>query len=112
MMNILTGKKQTLEENIKQSIELLLRTVKGERVLNRNFGTNLYKLMDQPINLVKSEVVMEVLASIMKFEKRVGNVEVSIYKSPNNSESVGNLIVDVSYTIKSNGNKDKLEIGV
>ena len=112
MMNILTGKKQTLEENIKQSIELLLRTVKGERVLNRTFGTNLYKLMDQPINLVKSEVVMEVLASIMKFEKRVDNVEVSIYKSPNNSEAVGNLTVDVSYTIKSNGNKDKLELGV
>ena len=112
MMNILTGKKQTLEENIKQTIELLLRTVKGERVLNRTFGTNLYKLMDQPINLVKSEVVMEVLASIMKFEKRVDNVEVSIYKSPNNSEAVGNLTVDVSYTIKSNGNKDKMNLGV
>ena len=64
MMNILTGKKQTIDDNIKQSIELLLRTSKGERVLNRNFGTNLYKLMDQQINLVKSEVVMEVLASI------------------------------------------------
>ena len=112
MMNILTGKKQTLEDNIKQSIELLLRTSKGERVLNRNFGTNLYKLMDQPINLVKSEVVMEVLASIKEFETRVANLEVSIYKTPNNSEAVGNLIVDVYYTIKSNGNKDKLNLGI
>ena len=112
MMNILTGKKQTIDDNIKQSIELLLRTSKGERVLNRNFGTNLYKLMDQQINLVKSEVVMEVLASIKEFETRVANLEVSIYKSPNNSEAVGNLIVDVSYTIKSNGNKDKLNLGI
>ena len=112
MMNILTGKKQTLEDNIKQSIELLLRTSKGERVLNRNFGTNLYKLMDQQINLVANKVTLEVLDAIDEFEKRVANVELSIYKSPNNSEAVGNLIVDVSYTIKSNGNKDKLELGI
>ncbi len=112
MMNMLTGKLQSLEDNIKQSIECLLRTAKGERVLNRSFGTNLYKLMDQPINLVKNKVLMEVLASIKEFETRIENVEVSIYKSPNNSEAVGNLIVDVSYTIKSNGNKDKLELGI
>jgi phage baseplate assembly protein W len=112
MMNMLTGKLQTLEDNIKQSIECLLKTAKGERVLNRNFGTNLYKLMDEPINLVKSKVLMEVLGSIMKFETRIENVEVSIYKSPHNSEAVGNLTVDVSYTIKSNGNKDKLNLGI
>lgn len=49
-MNQQTGEKLNDEvEHIKQSIKDILLTAKGSRVMRRDYGSNLYKLIDKPI---------------------------------------------------------------
>ena len=64
-------------ELIKDSIKQILTTRKGERVMLRNFGSNLHKLIFEPNDEFLNELVrIEVEEAIREWEPRVEIVDV------------------------------------
>ena len=51
------GSYLTDEEHLKQSIIDILTTPVGSRVICREYGSNLFKLIDQPVNRIRFEFV-------------------------------------------------------
>jgi len=59
-------------ENIRQSIFLILATRKGERPFRPDFGSNLFDLVDAPLNAkTKALIVYECVSAIQEYEPRV-----------------------------------------
>lgn len=96
----ITGKIKTttLENDIKQSIMILLNTQKGERLGHSDYGSELNRFMFEPIhNSLKKNIQKEIESCIRKWEKRVSSVTVDIFESV---EQDTTLIVQIQYYIE------------
>ncbi len=107
-INEMTGKIETtdFESDIRQSILILLNTLKGERLMHKTYGSDLNKFMFEPIsyNLVKN-IKDEVTKSIKRWEKRVENVSADVFHS---KETETLLIIHIRYTVAKTGEKSEL----
>ena len=99
-----TGKMKTvsLEEDIKQSILIILMTRKGERVMRPDFGCNIsdyafgttdYTTLVQMQNAVRD--------ALIRWEPRITDIEVHIN---NSQEQEGTLLIEISYRVRSTNN--------
>lgn len=104
-INKRTGKIETTEyeTDIKQSILILLNTVEGERLMHKNYGSNLNRFMFEPISyaLIKN-IKDEIVRSIKKWETRIQNVTVDVFHS---TEEETKLIIQIQYIVKETGEK-------
>ena len=103
-----TGKIKTtsLEEDIKQSVKILLNTVRGERLKHSNYGSQLTRFVFEPISyhLVR-EIEEEVYETLSYWEKRIEDINIEIlHKKSNESE----LLMQISYTIIETGTRDDI----
>ena len=65
-------KTTTLENDIKQSILILLHTQKGERLYHSDYGNELQRFMFEPLQSnLKKDIQKEIENCIKKWEKRV-----------------------------------------
>lgn len=87
------------EQNINQSIDLILQTQMGERALQPSFGSNLRSFVFRNRDAtLKAEITQSVQHTLLNDEPRirVDNVEVSYLE-----QSEENMVViSVSYTVK------------
>lgn len=91
-------KTTTLENDIKQSIMILLHTQKGERLGHSDYGSDLNRFMFEPLqNGLKKNIQKEIENCIRKWEKRVSSVTVDIFES---TEQYTTLIVQIQYYIE------------
>ncbi len=102
-MDINKGKALNKTDSLNQSIKLILLTPKGERVLNRSFGSNVLSYLGQPINSVIMEISAEVISSLQANDTRISVDRVKIENNNNSSlklgvEYNGGGSVDVSIT--------------
>ncbi len=98
-VDALTGKIKTttLENDIKQSILILLHTQKGERLGHSDYGSQLRRFLFEPLqSSLKRSIQKEVENTIKKWEKRVSSVTVDIFESLQ-QQTV--LIVQIQYDI-------------
>lgn len=73
----------TLEENVRQSIFVILGTAPGERVMRPDFGCRIHDLMFAPNNMITSaraQIFCE--EAIYKYEPRVSKVVCSAAPHP------------------------------
>ena len=103
-----TGKIRTtsLEEDIKQSVKILLNTVRGERLKHSNYGSQLTRFVFEPISyhLVR-EIEEEVYNTLRYWEKRIEDINIEIlHKKSNEAE----LLMQISYTIIETGTRDDI----
>jgi len=67
-----TGKKISNEDHLFQSIEMILRTPIGSRVMLPEFGSDLYKLVAAPMNASTDlRIYAAVFESLSKWEPRL-----------------------------------------
>lgn len=90
------------EDDIKEAIEIILNTSKGERVMRSDFGSNvlnyIFETMDATtINLFKKEVE----EAIFLWEPRVRDIEVNINKD---NKDANKLLVEISYVVRKTNN--------
>ncbi|MFF2090997.1 GPW/gp25 family protein [Paenibacillus sp. NPDC058174] len=90
------------EEDIAESIRIILRTSKGERLMRPNFGSGLKEFVfgttdDTSMRLLATDVE----ASIRGWEPRVKDVEVEASLDPSHS---GRVLLKVSYVVRSTNN--------
>lgn len=95
-----------LDEDIKQSLYLLLSTSRGERLMRPEYGCDLTQFAFESVDhSLISRIRSEILRSISRYEPRVDNVTVDISGT---GESVGALIITISYVIRENSHEQEL----
>lgn len=91
------------EENIEESVGIILRTGKGERVMRPDFGTD---TMDHAFAAsavdVQSAIARELSEALTVQEPRVRDVEVTVDRA---DRQEGALVINVSYTVRSTNNR-------
>ncbi len=93
----------SLEDDIKQSLFLLLNTRRGERVMRPAYGCDLAQYAFESVDYsLLTRIEGEILASIKLYEPRVENVTVTVDNSSTDELSTETLIINIAYTIKAN----------
>ena len=94
------------DENIRQSMMLILGTAPGERLMRPKFGCAIHDILFEPNTAVTaSKIEYEVKKSLHEFEPRVGDIEVRAI--PDDSEG-NRMNVNISYTIRKTNTKANL----
>lgn len=93
----LTGRFKTTEgdDDIRESIRIILTTKKGERIGSPSFGSNLFNFMFASINYTElKELEYEIKESLRMWEPRIKDLEV---KARVESGHVGKVLVSINY---------------
>lgn len=91
------------ETDICQSLQILLSTGLGERVLQPTYGCNLTELMFEPLSpTVVSNIRELVRTAILYHEPRIRLNQVDLEVSP---EDLGTVLIRVNYTILSTNSR-------
>jgi phage baseplate assembly protein W len=87
------------EEDIRQSIRIILETDPGERVMRPDFGAGLRRLVFEPINTSTMALVQQrVEAALVAWEPRI-NVDDVVVSAERASSGV--LDIRIDYTVRS-----------
>lgn len=74
-----TGKWIGDRAHLRQSIRDILTTTKGERLIRRDYGSNVFAYIDQPLtDALTLEVMAEVANAVHDFEPRIGLTKVAV----------------------------------
>lgn len=103
-INPRTGKiaVSSLEENIAESIGIILSTYRGERVMRPEFGSTVPEYMFTSVNYTEKEsIAYELNQQLLIDEPRIRDIEVECTEG----DIDGKLDIHVSYTIRSTNNR-------
>ncbi|WP_297492567.1 GPW/gp25 family protein, partial [Persephonella sp.] len=85
------------EEDIKEAIIIILKTIQGERFNHPDFGSGVYDYLFSPVNRSTISLIKEEIErSLKKYEHRIDIEEVNIQ-----IEEAGKLLINIEYTIRS-----------
>jgi len=88
----------TDEDDIKKSLEILLSTRLGERVMLPNYGCNLEELLFQPLDLTLKTYVKDLIkTAILYHEPRIDVISIEIDTT---NELQGELLVKIEYLVR------------
>lgn len=95
-------------ENIRQSVEIILRTEPGERKLHPRFGTKLHQFLFENMDSQTKEMICrEVRHSLQMWEKRIQDIRVDARMAPENQ---GELHIAVTYRIADREEEGSVEV--
>ncbi|HUJ10354.1 MAG TPA: GPW/gp25 family protein [Verrucomicrobiae bacterium] len=88
----------SLEEDIRQSVRIILGTAPGERVMRPDFGAGLGKLVFEPINNTTISLAQHyVEQALVTWEPRIDTVTVAVTPDTPN----GRLTIDIRYRVRT-----------
>lgn len=91
------------EADIKSSLQILLSTRLGERVMVPGYGCNLEELLFNPLNLtLKTYVIDLIRTAILYHEPRIDVSKIDIDLS---DELNGVLLIDIEYIIRATNSR-------
>lgn len=90
------------EQNIEESIQIILGTAIGERVMRPLFGCRIHDLVFHPNNASTAALAsFYVRDALVKWEPRIENVSVTAYPDP---ERENCLLIDITYRVRRTNN--------
>ena len=93
-------------EVINRSIELILGTAKGERLMRPDFGSDLFDFVFKPLNHSnKRGMATAVKAALQKWEKRVRLLDVVVSSDVSDP---GTALISIEYEVRSSNTKGNL----
>ena len=94
------------EEDIRQSLEILLSTHVGERVLNPTFGWKRDSLMFEPLSTsFAAYLTREIETAILFFEPRIELNSVTFDPEP---DQEGLVLIRIDYTVRTTNTRTNL----
>ncbi|MEB3216070.1 MAG: GPW/gp25 family protein [Nostocales cyanobacterium 94392] len=94
------------EQDIEESIWIILSTAKGERVMEPNFGCGIHDYVFAPNNPgTRGSITYEVQAALAEFEPRINLETVRVESYP---DSDNRLLIYVDYRVRTNNAKRNL----
>jgi phage baseplate assembly protein W len=103
-----TGAVKMLEDeaDIKSSLEILLATRPGERIMLPEYGCNLEELLFKPMNLtLKTYVIDLIKTAILYHEPRIDVNKIDIDTA---NELNGVLMINIDYTIRTTNSRKNM----
>lgn len=94
------------EADIKSSLDILLSTRLGERIMVPDYGCNLDELLFKPLNItVKTYVVDLIKTAILYHEPRIDVRKISIDQT---NELNGELLINIEYIIRATNSRKNM----
>lgn len=94
------------EPSVRQSIEIILSTRKGERAMRPDFGCDLDKLLFEPNNRATQALAeFEVGEALKMWEPRIEVLDVHARSGGDNGEQ---LLIEIGYRVRSTDNRFNL----
>lgn len=94
------------EEDIRQSIRIILGTNRGERVMRPDFGAGLSEFVFEPVNPTTVGLIQtRVQESLVAWEPRIDVLDVTV---TSDSGEHNKLFVDVSYRVRATNAQSNL----
>lgn len=103
--NMLTKAVETTEKetDIEKSLEILLTTTIGERVMQPKYGCNMNTLLFEPLNTtVKTIMIDKIKTAILFFEPRIDAKTIKLNTS---NELEGEVLVEVDYIVRATNSR-------
>lgn len=97
----------TNEQALLESVVNILSTEPGERIMNPEFGCPLQRFVFEPLdNITARQIKNTIIDSILKFETRINDLDVSIIPDENNNT----YTIDVIFSMKTSDKKQTINI--
>lgn len=94
------------EEDIEKSLQILLSTRLGERIMLPDYGCNLDELLFKPLNLTLKTYVSDLIkTAILYHEPRIDAEKIWIDESATND---GILLINIDYRIRTTNSRKNL----
>jgi uncharacterized protein len=94
------------EENIRQSIKLILGTAVGERVMNPSFGCRVHDYVFYPNDASTAALVTYyVKEALKKWEPRIDSLQVNAYPDPTSENT---MLISIDFRVIRTNNTDNL----
>ena len=94
------------EADIKSSLEILLSTRLGERVMVPDYGCNLEELLFKPLTLtLKTYVIDLIKTAILYYEPRIDLNKIAIDPT---DELEGVLLINLDYTVRATNSRKNM----
>lgn len=88
---------------INRSIQLILATAKGERLMRPDFGSDLYNFLFQPLSEInKGRMATAVKNALQKWEPRIRVLDVAVSSDLRNAATA---LISINYKVRSNNTK-------
>lgn len=93
-------------EDISRSLEIILRTIPGERVMRPDFGAGMDRLLFEPLTTtLKTYMRKLVRDAVLRFEPRV---ELNGVTLDDSGEFAGRVLISLDYTIRATNSRANL----
>lgn len=89
--------------SLRQCIDVIIRTTKGTDPLRSEFGSNVFKYIDMPLNIAIPNIKREILDALDVWEQRIKVVGINHYV-----DTPGNPIFEITYRVIDENVVDKL----
>ncbi|MEO9871523.1 GPW/gp25 family protein [Ekhidna sp.] len=94
------------ESDINESLEILLSTQPGERVMNADFGCDLTPLLYEPLTLTLQTMIKEIIeVAVLYHEPRIEVLDVTFEEV---DEENGLILIDIEYKIRTTNSRYNL----
>lgn len=91
------------DADIQSSLEILLSTRLGERIMVPNYGCNLDEMLFQSLDLTLKTFVIDLIkTAILYHEPRIEVNEINLFSD---NELEGVLLIDIEYTIRTTNSR-------
>ena len=91
------------EPDIQSSLEILLSTRQGERVMRQDYGCNLDELVFEPLTTTFKTYIKDLIATaILYYEPRI---DVNKIDLDNTGELDGRILISIDYTVRSTNSR-------
>ncbi|ABC63958.1 GPW/gp25 family protein [Erythrobacter litoralis] len=98
------------EQNIRESIALILQTDLGERVALSKFGAGLPRMLFEPNNAAThARLAKDIERSLAKWERRIKVEQVEVEGDPRQAETA---IASVTYSLVATGQRERIALDV
>lgn len=91
------------EDDIKSSLEILLTTRQGERVIRPDYGCNLDELVFEPLTTTFKTYIKDLIATaILYYEPRI---DVNKIDLDDTGELEGKILIVIDYTVRATNSR-------
>ena len=91
------------EEDIQSSLEILLSTRQGERVMRPDYGCNLDELVFEPLTTTFKTYIKDLISTaILYYEPRIAVNKIDL---DDTGELEGRILISIDYTVRSTNSR-------
>lgn len=91
------------KNDIQKSLEILLGTIKGERIMQPSFGCNLDEMVFESFNLTMKNYLIDLIkTAILYHEARIEPLKITIDER---FITEGRLLINIDYSIRSSNSR-------